>query len=156
ARNLVANRGEAAPFLKERLQQAAASEAAFGRWVAELDSDDFGVRERATRELASRGAAAELALRLALEAGPPPEARRGSEEILDRETAERVARLSRLLADLDSREDRLRRGANQEFSRLGVEDEPALRKLLASLPQVKEREIAIKRHRIEAALNTPR
>jgi hypothetical protein len=50
--------------------------------LAELDSDDFEVREKSTAELAKLGEAVESALRKALEGKPSPEARRRVESLL--------------------------------------------------------------------------
>ena len=47
-----------------------------GALIASLDSDDLGTREKASKALASLGAAAEPALRQALAGGPAPEVRR--------------------------------------------------------------------------------
>ena len=55
-----------------------------GRWVAELDSDDFKTRDRAVRELEKQGPAAEATLRKALAARPSPEARKRLTALLGR------------------------------------------------------------------------
>jgi dipeptidyl aminopeptidase/acylaminoacyl peptidase len=69
-------------LLRERLHPAKATDPArLKRLVAELDSDDFAVREKATRDLTSLGSTAESALRRALP-GASAEARRRIEEIL--------------------------------------------------------------------------
>jgi WD40 repeat protein len=60
--------GRLRPVAPERLKQVP-------RWLADLDSDVFVVRERATRELAELGAAAEDALRQAQKRPPSPEVR---------------------------------------------------------------------------------
>jgi hypothetical protein len=76
----------AVAFLDKRLRQAAppAPEALrrIGRLVADLDADDFGVREKASAELGRLGAAAEPALRKALEGTPSAEVRRRAEGLL--------------------------------------------------------------------------
>jgi hypothetical protein len=73
--------GSSLPFLKERLRPAV-GDPSIARLVADLDSTDFAVRERASRELAQRGEAARMALRDALDAGPSLEVRRRAEELL--------------------------------------------------------------------------
>jgi RNA polymerase sigma factor (sigma-70 family) len=77
----------AVPFLRQRLRPAAADpEAArrLARLVADLDHDDFRVREKAAEELEKLGAAAGHELRKALEGKPSPEMRRRVERLLDR------------------------------------------------------------------------
>jgi hypothetical protein len=75
--------GEAAiPFLQERLKPA--RPAPFSRWIADLDSDEYSVREVATRELMRSGRQASTALRDALRKGPGLEPRRRIEALLAR------------------------------------------------------------------------
>jgi hypothetical protein len=52
------------------------------RWLAELDSDDFAERDRATRGLARLGGQAEGAVRAFLDRAPSAEAKRRAEDIL--------------------------------------------------------------------------
>ena len=52
-------------------------------WIADLDSDQFAVREKATRELEKQGESARPALRKALENHPKPEARKRLERLTD-------------------------------------------------------------------------
>src|SRR5207244_1267145 len=61
--------------LKAR-RTVAADPQKMARWIAELDSDQFAVREKATRELEKLGESAQPALRQALEDQPKPEARK--------------------------------------------------------------------------------
>jgi hypothetical protein len=51
------------------------------RWVADLDSNQFTTREKATQELEKLGDSAQPALRKALEANPKPEARKRLERL---------------------------------------------------------------------------
>ncbi len=55
-----------------------------GRWIAELDSDDFQKRDQAVRELEKQGPAVEAILRKALAASPSPEAKRRLTDLLAR------------------------------------------------------------------------
>jgi WD40 repeat protein len=67
---------EGVPFLRGRLKAPPGPEARrLARLVADLDDDDFAVREQATRELERLGARAEPALRKALEGQPSAEVR---------------------------------------------------------------------------------
>ena len=54
------------------------------RWIAELDADDFGVREKAVASLGKHGLAIEGALKTALRQRPTLEARRRMEGLLDK------------------------------------------------------------------------
>jgi Tol biopolymer transport system component len=79
---------EAVPFLEKRLRPAPgpAPEAAkrLARLVADLDDDDYAVREKATAELARMGPAAAPALRKALDGRPSAEIRHRIEDLLDK------------------------------------------------------------------------
>lgn len=73
---------QAVNLLRKRLRPAAAVDAArLNRLVAELDSDDFAAREKATQDLTALGERAESVLRTALPKASA-EARRRIEEIL--------------------------------------------------------------------------
>ncbi len=52
------------------------------KWIADLDSDDFKIRDRATKQLADLGPPVASELRLALKGQPAPEARERMERIL--------------------------------------------------------------------------
>jgi RNA polymerase sigma factor (sigma-70 family) len=76
---------QAMSLLQERLAKAwAVDDRQVARWVADLDSDDFAVREKATKELERLGESAEPALRKALSGEPSAEARRRVERLLAR------------------------------------------------------------------------
>jgi RNA polymerase sigma factor (sigma-70 family) len=99
---LVTAPGQSVPFLSERLQKARPAgpelRERLARLIADLDSDRFERREKATEELAKLGSDAEPALWRALEGRPSPETRH---------------RLQRLLDDVggpDASPDRLRTG----------------------------------------------
>jgi RNA polymerase sigma factor (sigma-70 family) len=70
-------------FLQDHLRPSAAGDARkIDRLLADLDSDEFAVREKAARQLAAMGEAAEGALRKLLSGKPSPEVRRRAEELL--------------------------------------------------------------------------
>ena len=80
---LTAAPGESVPFLKERLHAAQpADPQRLASLLSELDSDQFAVRDKASRELQKLKDLAEPALRKALEKSPPPEARRRLDKLL--------------------------------------------------------------------------
>src|SRR5262249_38393111 len=82
---LAARPAEAVPLLRRHLRPVPAVEAAkVARWVAELDSDDFAVRERARGGVDGVGEVAVPALRDALAGSSSPEKRRRIAELLDR------------------------------------------------------------------------
>jgi WD40 repeat protein len=82
-RTLVLDPGQSVPLLQEQLQPAALVEAKrLGRLIADLDSEQFEVRQRASEELERVGEQAEPALRTALAGEPAPEARRRMERLL--------------------------------------------------------------------------
>jgi hypothetical protein len=88
-KKLAASPRQAVPFLQERLRAAAAAEARAGQLIADLDADDFGVREKASRELERLGPDVAFALRLALERSPAPEARTRLRALLRKAQAQR-------------------------------------------------------------------
>src|SRR5262249_38935603 len=73
------------PFFKARLRPVSLVEPKqIAPLLADLDSADFGVREKATAELEKLGESAAPALRQALEAKPSLEARRRVEAVLQK------------------------------------------------------------------------
>jgi hypothetical protein len=66
---------KAVPFLAERLRPTLADNPALARFLADLDAEQFAVRDAAFRELERRGADAEPALCLALQRAPSPAVR---------------------------------------------------------------------------------
>lgn len=62
-------------------KSTAADSEKFHQWIADLDNDQFAVREKATRELEKLGETAQPALRKALEGHPKPEARKRLERL---------------------------------------------------------------------------
>ena len=82
---LVAAPRQAVPFLKAHLQPAEKADARrIRRLIADLDSDRFGVRQRATKELEAVAELAAPVLRQALAQRPSPEVRRRAEGLLAR------------------------------------------------------------------------
>jgi hypothetical protein len=75
---------QAVPFLKERLRSKAAGPdpKRVAKLIADLDNDDFGLREKATAELETLGDRAEAALRQALDKNPSAEMRNRLAELL--------------------------------------------------------------------------
>ncbi|HVS38557.1 MAG TPA: hypothetical protein VMS17_23575 [Gemmataceae bacterium] len=82
----LARSGDAtAAFLRERLRPVGmADKERVARLIADLDSDDFDMRETASRRLAELEEAAGPALEAALMHNPSPEAQRRATELLDR------------------------------------------------------------------------
>ena len=75
---------EALPLLTERLRPARTADAKqLRRWLADLDADQFEVREKAQTALEELGEPAEPALREALANKPTPEVRRRVQAVLD-------------------------------------------------------------------------
>jgi WD40 repeat protein len=82
-RALVDQPAEALPLLKDRLRPVAPVEAGvLARLGEDLDSDDFGTRQRAAKELRALSHLAEPTLRRLLEGKPSPEVRQTAEELL--------------------------------------------------------------------------
>jgi WD40 repeat protein len=109
----------AVAFLGKRLRPAPARDLPLDGLIADLNSGRFAAREAATRALRNSGAAAESALRRALEKGPPLETRKRIEALLgelqrQKPTAEELRQLR----------------AVQVLERVGT---PAARRVLESL-----------------------
>jgi RNA polymerase sigma factor (sigma-70 family) len=76
---------QALPLVRESLRPVTAvPDERVKRLVAELDDDDFDVRERATAELAKLGGAADATLRKALAGQPSAELKQRVQHLLDR------------------------------------------------------------------------
>ncbi len=74
---------QAVDVLRENLEKSAGVDGRrLADLIADLDADDFEVREKATRELAAIGTRAVPALRKALDGSPSAEVRRRAEELL--------------------------------------------------------------------------
>jgi hypothetical protein len=73
------------PFLRDQLRPVEpADKRLLARMIADLDSDEFDVREKAMRALEDQGELAENALRTALKTKPSEEAKRRTVLLLDR------------------------------------------------------------------------
>ncbi len=92
--SFVAAGEEAVPFLQKHLPPIPRPDAKLvARLIADLDSNDFSVRDKATEELSKLGDAAAPALQRALEGKPSLEMRRRLQQLLDQSrdwTAERL------------------------------------------------------------------
>jgi hypothetical protein len=73
---------QAIPFLDARLRPGKAVARQIEAWIADLDSAEFAVREKAQRELERLGGQASPLLKKALGRGPSPEVRRRVESLL--------------------------------------------------------------------------
>ena len=72
------------PFLRDRLKPVAAVDAKrLERLIADLDSDSFAVREKASGELRQMGSLIESVLRSSLKKNPPLEVRRRIQQLLE-------------------------------------------------------------------------
>lgn len=81
---LVADPERALPLLREHLHPVSAADPRrLARWIADLDSNEFTVREAATRELRKVGELAQPALRAAIKDKPSLELRRRVQGLLD-------------------------------------------------------------------------
>jgi dipeptidyl aminopeptidase/acylaminoacyl peptidase len=77
--------GPSVAWLREHLEPVtAADEKAVGRWITDLNSNDFATRQKAARELEKAGELAAPALTKAVKDSPSPEVRRSAEELLGR------------------------------------------------------------------------
>jgi WD domain, G-beta repeat len=80
---LAAAGNRAVAFLKDRLPPAAAKDwEPVRKWIADLDNDEFAVRERAVAELEKQGAELQPVLWQALQGKPSVEARRRLRDLL--------------------------------------------------------------------------
>jgi RNA polymerase sigma factor (sigma-70 family) len=98
-RTLVGSPGQAVCLLRERLPKSASTDVAkLTRLLADLDSDQFEVRQRASRGLQELGMLAGPAMRRTLGNEPSLEARRRLEKILEKlDSAERTDEELRLV-----------------------------------------------------------
>src|SRR5579883_2189969 len=109
-RRLLRDPSEAVRLFRERLHPFPAIEGArIARWIADLDSAEFAVREKAVRELEQQGEAVEGALRKLLEDRPSLEVRQRVKLLLAKLTGgDRLRRLRavEVLENLDTSESR--------------------------------------------------
>jgi len=83
-RSLVAVKDQALPLFRERLLVRSVPAERVNRLIADLDDPSFRARERASRELAALGKAAEAALRKVQDRPPSAEVGRRVKELLAR------------------------------------------------------------------------
>jgi RNA polymerase sigma factor (sigma-70 family) len=103
--SLIAASKEAVPLLESRLRPVAPADPdRVARLIAELDSDDFAARERATEALAKLQESAAPALRKALDAGPPAESQRRLKQLLGQLGGARTAEQLRELRGVEALE----------------------------------------------------
>src|SRR5262249_8956769 len=140
---LAASPRQTAPFLQRRLRPPTVADRHFQQHVrqllADLDCDQFPVRERATEELDQLGEVAEPFLRRTLALSPSPELRRRAERLLEKLTCSvpvadqlRSMRAIEVLEHIDTPEAKqvLRElGMGAPEARLTVEAKAALKRL---------------------------
>ncbi len=81
---LIAAAEQAVPMLRDRLKPVAVADAdKIQKWIAELDSDEFAVRDAATKELKRLGMQAKAPIDKALKRDLGPEARRRLMQLAD-------------------------------------------------------------------------
>jgi RNA polymerase sigma factor (sigma-70 family) len=86
---LAADPTRSVPYLRERLHAVAqADEKSLQRWIADLDSDQFKIREKATAELEKLGPAALHAMRKAIDEKPRLETRRRLGQLIEKQERE--------------------------------------------------------------------
>jgi WD40 repeat protein len=113
---LVASPGQAVALLRARLRPPRPANAGrIARLVADLDDDEFGVRERASAELAKCGELAEPALKEALLRGPSLEVRHRARALLGKLAGEHLRTL-RAVAVLERIADRGSRALLRELA----------------------------------------
>jgi HEAT repeat protein len=115
---LAADPERSLPYLQRRLPPLVEDEK---RLIADLDSEQFAVREKATTELEKLGEAALHALRKAIEDRPPLETRRRVEQLIEKQEREEWK---------SSPEGRRMRRAVEVLERIGTAE---ARRVLATL-----------------------
>jgi hypothetical protein len=139
-RTLSATASQSIPLLHKRVRPVVAE--AVVRWLAELDDDQFAVREKATEELAQLGKFVEGSVRKALEDPPSVEARRRMLRLLNKiETISFSPERARALRALEVLE---RIGSTQSKQQLeelakGAPDAELTREAKAALERLKKR-----------------
>ena len=80
---MIATPKETVPFFKGTLKAVPAADTGkVQKWITDLDSETFAVRQAAATELEKVGEQVQVPIRKALQANPPPETRRRMEQIL--------------------------------------------------------------------------
>ena len=111
---LIAGSEQALPWLKEQLKPLTPVDAkVIDKNIADLDSDDFDVRTKATQELERLGELAVPALKKALDAKPSLETQKRIEDLLDKSVGGfvtgnqlRIARAIKVLEEINNPEAR--------------------------------------------------
>lgn len=102
-RTLAAAPKESVAFLKRRLQPVAPVAAKqMARLLADLDSDEFAVREKAMKQLEKLGDRAVAELHKALAGKPSPEVKRRIEQLLEKQNGADQIRMVRALETLEN------------------------------------------------------
>src|SRR5262249_4346359 len=139
---LAAVPGQAVPLLRERLQPLQPAHVA--RLTADLDSRQFNVRDKATRELEVLGKAVEPALRKALAGAKSLELRRRLEQLLEKSSKQLLSQQQvRMLRGIEALEamgtpearqvlEGLARGVPESLEQ--TEAQASLRRLARSRP----------------------
>jgi hypothetical protein len=146
---LTANPAQTVPFLEQRLRPVAAPEPCrVARWLADLDSDEFAVREEAARQLEQMGEVAESFLKQALRGEPSTEVRRRIRGLLETLKGDRLfppgerLRAARAVEVLERVGNRAARrhlatlAAGAAEAALTVEAKSALERLSRSAPEM--------------------
>jgi RNA polymerase sigma factor (sigma-70 family) len=84
---------QAVPFLRKQLEPRSADPRVLAKLIAELNSNEFAVRQQASKALDDLGEAAEIAIRKALADNPALELRQRLEQILQKRDREVVLKL---------------------------------------------------------------
>jgi RNA polymerase sigma factor (sigma-70 family) len=89
---LAADPVHSVPYLQSRLRPVArVDEKRLQQWIADLNSEQFSAREKATTELEKHSAAVLPALRKALAERPAPETRRRLEQLIEKQEREELS-----------------------------------------------------------------
>ncbi len=132
-RTLAAAPKSSVAFLKRHLKPVAPVDAKkIARLIADLDSEQFAVREKAMKQLEKFGDRAATELRKALAGNPPLEVRRRIEQLLERRNGTDHIRMVRALETLENIATAEARDLCAKLAG-GVADAPLTREALATL-----------------------
>jgi hypothetical protein len=120
-------------FLKRHLKPVAPVEAKkIARLIADLDSDQFAVREKAMQQLGKLGDRAATELHKALAGNPPLEVRRRIEQLLEKQNGADHIRMVRAVETLENIGTAVARDLCAKLAD-GVADAPLTREARATL-----------------------